>query len=61
MKRIYVVEIPGREEQYLVEASTQAEAVRAIVDKEKIAAHVATQSELIALTKKGAEVISHAR
>jgi hypothetical protein len=56
-KRIYVVEIPGREEQYLVEATSQASAVRAVVDKEAIAAHVATQSELIHLTKKNIEVM----
>lgn len=57
MKRIYVVEIPGREEQFLVEASTQAAAVRAVVDKEAIAAHVASQTELIHMTKKGIQVL----
>lgn len=61
MKRIYVVEIGSSsvvtDKQYLVEASSQSAAVRAIVDKENIAAHVATQSELIALTKKGVEVL----
>jgi ferritin-like metal-binding protein YciE len=56
-KRIYVVEIGEREEQHLVEASSQAQAVRTVVDKEAIAAHVATQAELVALIKKGTEVL----
>lgn len=57
MKRIYVVEIGETETMHLVSASSQASAVRAVVDKEAIGAHVATQHELISLTKKGLEVL----
>lgn len=57
IKRIYVVEVGEKEEMHLVEASSQAAAVRTVVDKEEIAAHVATQAELVALTKKGIEVM----
>lgn len=56
-KRIYVVEIGETGVSHLIAATSQAAAVRAVVDKEEIAAHVATQSELVELTKKGIEVM----
>lgn len=57
MKRIYVVEVGQKEEQHLVNASSQAAAVRAVVEKEEISAHVPTQTELVQLVQRGVKII----
>ena len=52
-KRIYVVNVPDTGKKYLVDAVSQSAAVRGVVHQMAISAHVATQGELIVLTKQG--------
>lgn len=55
MKRIYIVENAEKEEQFLVRANTQAEAIRIIVSP-RYKAEVAPQDRLVELIQGGMKV-----